>query len=84
MPAPVPDAAVVNPSGIKTLCANRWSTCFNNGKLTFVNGPRRLQIKPPGCIILDSRIFEHFLLADDLFSKTLQRLVSCLSVSEEN
>ena len=66
---------------VSTYLANDWSTFFINGKPTFCNGPGSLPRNPPDCIILDSCIFENFMLVDDLFSKALERLTKCLSVN---
>ena len=38
-------------------------------------------INPPNCTILDSLVFEHFVLADEPLAKDLQILETCISVS---
>ena len=40
--------------------------------------PRRA---PPNCIILDNKVFEKFLLADEPFAKALEIFKTCLSVN---
>ena len=57
------DSAAVNPNGFKTLLANGVSTFLIIGKLTFTNGSRNTSGNP-GCTILDSWIFDNFILAD--------------------
>ena len=47
IPASAPDAAAVNPKGIKTLLANALVTFFINGNRVFSNGPRSLSKNPP-------------------------------------
>ena len=53
IPAPVADAAAVNPNGI-SLSANGLITLFINGNPFFNNGPMILPRNPPYCIILDN------------------------------
>ena len=45
------------------------------------NGPRSLPKNPPGCTILDSSVFEKFVLSDELFRKGLQSVETCLSIA---
>ena len=55
----------------------------------FVNTPIGLNkkditgkgLKRPDCIILDSYVFENFMLADEPFAKILQSLETCVSVN---
>ena len=63
------EAVVVNPNVINTLLANGWSAFFVYDKSTFSNSPRSLPRNPPDYISLDSSVFEHFMLVDDLFAK---------------
>ena len=49
------------------MLANVISTLFVNGKLIFINGPGSLCRNPLNCTILDSWVFEHFVLANELF-----------------
>ena len=44
------------------------------------NGCRSLPGNLPGCIILDSWVFENFILADEPFAKVLGILETCVSV----
>ena len=73
------ETVVVNPNVINTSSANGWSTFFVNDNPTF--SPRSLPRDFPDYISLDRSVFEHFILADDLFPKALQRLTICLSVN---
>ena len=74
------DAAPVNPNGTNTLFANGAGTFFINGKPTFFNGRRSLPRNPPDCIIFNTSAFDHFSLADELFTKAF-RLKICLLVN---
>ena len=76
------ETVVVNPNVINTSLANGWSTFFVNDKPTF--SPRSLPRNFPDYISLDRSVFEHFILADDLFPKALQRLTICLSVNNNS
>ena len=55
------DAAAFNPDGIKTFLAYYMSIVFINDNLIFNNWPRSLP----------SWLFDDFILADELFAKTL-------------
>ena len=79
--ASVADAAVVNPNCIKTLLANGLSTFFIKGKPFLVMVLKSLPKTPPDCPILDSWVFNNFVLADQLFAKALWRLKSCVVVN---
>ena len=79
--SPVADAAAIKANGIKTLFANVLSTFFIKGKLVFRNHPKRLPKNPPDCTILDRWVFDNFKLADELFTKALRSLETCLSVN---
>ena len=48
----VPDAAAVNPNGIKTLLANGLGTFPIKDNQVFSNGPKSLPKNPPDCPIL--------------------------------
>ena len=74
IPASVADTAIVNSNGNRTLLANGLSTFFIRGKPVFSNGPRSLLKNPPNCFILDSWVFNNFILADEQFAKDLQIL----------
>ena len=65
---------------LKTLLANGLST-FIKGKPVFSNDPRSLPRTPSDCTILDSWVFDNFILADELFTKALWALETCLSVN---
>ena len=59
------DADSVNPNGYETLLANLLRAFFINGNPTFINWPRTLLGNPVDCTILDSRVFDNFVLADE-------------------
>ena len=44
----------------------------------YSNGPVCLARNPPDYIILDILVLDNFVLADELFKKTLQLFVTCL------
>ena len=67
----IADAAAVNPCGINTLLANGVGAFFISSKSTFINGPRSLPRNPTYCIILDSGVFDNFVLGDKVFAKAL-------------
>ena len=74
-------AAVVTPNGIKMVLANGLSSFFINGKPVFSDGPKSLPRSPSDCNILDRWVFDHFILADELFAKPLRNLETFLSVN---
>ena len=57
------------------------STFFIKSKPVFSNGPRSLPKNIPDCTILDSGVFDNFILVDKLFVKALGSLMACVSVS---
>ena len=59
----------------KPLLPNDLSIFFINYNPVFSNCPRRLQGNQPACSISGSYLFDNFILADELFAKTLQRSV---------
>ena len=73
----VPDTATVNSNVIKTLLASGLSKFFIRGKLVFSNGPRSLPKNPRDSPILVNRVFDNFVLADELLAGGLQNL--CIS-----
>ena len=83
IPASVTGVATVNPNGIKTLLVNGVSIFFINSKSTLINDWRNLIRNPLDCIMLDSRVFDNFMLADELFANLLHRLEICLSVNND-
>ena len=66
---------------IKMLLANNLSKFFIKDKTTFSNGPRSQLKSFPDCTILDSEVFDNFILVDELFAKALRSLETCLSVN---
>ena len=75
------DAAAVNPNGIKTLLPNGLSKFFINGKPNSFNGPRSLPKNFRDCAFSNSRFFNYFILAGELFAKALWSFETFLSVS---
>ena len=63
----------LNPYGIKALLANVLNTIFINGEPVFSNSPIGLARNHSNCIILDSWVFDNFILNNKLFAKVLQR-----------
>ena len=74
----VADAAAVNPKSAKTILGNDLSTFRIKSNPVFSNGPRSLTLNPPKCTILDSWVFENFILADEPFAKALPILETCV------
>ena len=72
------DAAALYLNGIKTLVANGLSTFFIKGKPAFSTGPRSLTRNPADCTILDSWVFNNFILGHEFFPKLCGKLVSSL------
>ena len=66
---------------MKILLPNDWSTISLKINQFFRNGRRSLPRNPPSCIFLDNWIFDNFILADQLFPKSLRRFATWLSVS---
>ena len=61
---------------------NGISTFLINGKPTFSNDPTSQGKNPSDCIVLDSLVFDNFVLkTDKLFAKALRKFVTYLSVS---
>ena len=71
IPASADDAVDVNPNGKKELLADGLNTFM---KPVFSNGPRNLPKNHPECTILDSCVFDNFILAYELLAKALQSL----------
>ena len=80
-PAFVTDGGTVNLNGIKINLSNSLSTFFLKGKPVFNNDPRNLPKNLPDCLILDNLVFDSFILADELFPKTLGSLKFCALVN---
>ena len=78
----VAGAAAVNPSGIKTLLTNDFSTFLIKGKPVFDNDPKILPKIPPDCPILWNWVFDNSILADELFAKALPNLKTCVLVND--
>ena len=79
--ASLADAIIVNLNDIKTLLANGFSTVFIKGKPVVGNGPKILSKTRLNCTISDNWVFDNFTLADELFSKTLRSLETCVLVN---
>ena len=76
------DFAAVIPTGVNTLVGNRVSTFFIIGRPTFIRGPRSLRRNQPDCSILYIFVFDYSIWADEWFIRALQRLHTCLFVSD--
>ena len=50
------------------------------GKPVFSNGPGNLLRNPPNCNILDSWVFENFILADEPFARAFQIFETCVLI----
>ena len=72
MAASVVDVAALNPNGIKTLLANGLSIFPIKSNPVFSNGSKSLPKNPPHCPSLCNWVFDNFVLAEELFGKTLQ------------
>ena len=69
-------------NGIKTLLANDISAFPIKGKPFFSNSPSKRPPKnPPDCPILCNWVFDNFILTEELFSKFLRSLGSCVLVN---
>ena len=70
---------------IKALLANGLITLFISGNPTFSNGPRNLPRNHHNCIILlNNSVFDNLISVVELFSKALQRFVTCLLVNNNS
>ena len=65
---------------LSTLLDNDVSTFFTNCKPTFIVVLRIQSRNLPGCIIL---IFDNFMFVDEIFTSSLQRLETCLSMNRK-
>ena len=73
----VADAAVINTNGIKTLLANGLSLFPIKDNPFFSNGPESWAKNHPDFPILYNRVFDKFILAEELFATTLQSFETC-------
>ena len=71
MGASVADFPVVNPNGIKTVLDNGLSKFVIKGKPVFSNGNKGLSKGPRDYTILESWVFDKFILVDEPFAKAL-------------
>ena len=78
----VTEASAVNPNVIKTVLANSLSTFLIKGNPIFNNGPKSLPRKSPDYPILYNWFFDYFILADELFAKTLRNFETCVLVNK--
>ena len=74
------NATAVKPSGIKIHSTNNLCTYFINGKPNFVN-IQNLPRNPLDCSVLESSVFDNFVVANKLFAKALQSFRTSLAVS---
>ena len=79
--ASVAEATAVNPKGTKTLLAIYLSSFPIKSRPVICNGPRSLPRSLPNCIMLDSWVFENFILADEPFAKPLEFFETCVLVN---
>ena len=75
-------AAAGNPNGVKTFLANDLSTFPIKGNPFFSNGPKRLPKDPPDCTILCNWVFDNFILAEELFWKSLRSFETFVLVNK--
>ena len=73
--------AAVNPNSIRTLLANGLSTLFIKSKPVHSNGHKILPRHTPDCPILRKWVFDNYILPEELFSKALQSLETCVLVN---
>ena len=57
------------------------STFFIKDTPVLSKGPKILPKNPPDCPILNNRVFNNFILADELFAKALRNLKTCVLVN---
>ena len=76
------DTAVVNPKSIRTLLVRGLRTFFIKGKPVLSNGPRSLPKSARTFTTPGSWVFHKFMLGDELFTKTVRSLETCLSVND--
>ena len=63
------------------LLANGLSTFFIKVNPAFSNDPRSLPKNPPDRLILRKRVFENFILAEELFAKALRNFETYVLVN---
>ena len=66
---------------MKTLLANISTKSFIKGQPTSSDGPKTIPRNPPYFSILCNRFFDNFILADELFKKTLHNLKTLLVIT---
>ena len=74
IPASAPNAATVNPKGIKTLLDNGLITIFISYNPIFGNGPRSQSRNPSDCIILDIWVFDSLISVDKIIWKGFMKI----------
>ena len=57
------------------------STFFINGELTFINGSRHVLTNFFDYITIDSRVFDSYIMPNELFADKFQSIQICLSVN---
>ena len=72
------EAATVNPNGISTLLGKSVNIFLINCNISFVNAPRKLPRKIMDYITFNSSVFVNFIYFDELFTKVLRKLATCL------
>ena len=74
-------ASAVSTNGIKTFLVIDLNTFFIKRKSFFINGTRSIPKNLPDSSVLDSWVFNNFILADEVFTKALQNLEACVLVN---
>ena len=82
--APVAAAAAVNRYSIKPLLSNSFSIFPIKGNPVFNSGPKSLPKNASDCPILCNWVFDNFVLAEELFTKALRSLETCVLVNNNS
>ena len=78
--ASVAEVTAFNQKGAEMLLHNGLSKFLIKGRPAFSNGPECLLRNSPNCIILDSLVFQNFILADEPFPKIFGKFLNlCIS-----
>ena len=77
--ASVADAIAVNANRLETVLANGLSAIKSNP--VFSNGPKILPKNPPECSDICNRVFDNFVLVDELFAEELHSLETSVLIT---
>ena len=78
--ASVAEVTAFNQKGTEMLLHNGLSKFLIKSRPTFSNCPESLLRNSPNCIILDSLVFQNFILADEPFPKIFGKFLNlCIS-----